>query len=289
MRRVIYYFTGTGNSLRAARVIAGAIGGADLISMRSDPGEVSAADADVIGFVCPVYEWDVPKPVRAFVQGLAVKPGAYIFMAATYIAIHGRCFETVDGILREKGARLHYGRALRCVASQCVAYEPFPPARVMVPISERRTRAIGREIAGGKLRKYPAMSPLSRYLHPKMIGPFLAVQREYDKGFFTSAACTGCGVCRRVCPCGNITLPEGRPVWNHACEGCNACVAYCPAKAVQFRTPEAHARLNNLVSRRLGLPENRTRYHNPYITAADLMRNREEVLPAHDLVDGTRP
>ena len=279
MKKAIYYFTGTGNSLRTARIIAAEIGGAALISMRSDPEQVPARDAEIIGFVCPVYEWDVPKAVREFVRRLAVNPRAYIFMVATYIAIHGGCFETVDAALREKGAGLCYGRALRCVASQCVAYEPFPPPRLMVPRMERKSAAIGREIAAGKLRRYPAASPLAKRLHPKMMRPFLEVQHEYDKGFYPSDACTGCGTCARVCPCRNITLAQGRPVWNHACEGCNACVVYCPAKAIQFRTPEAYARLDNPVSRRLGLPEGRTRYHNPRVTAADLMGDWEEIAP----------
>lgn len=279
MDSVIYYFSGTGNSLRAARVIAEELGGAALVSMRSAPGEVPARKAARIGFVCPVYEWDVPKTVKAFIRGLEVNPQAYTFMAATYIAIHGRCFETVDGLLREKGSRLHYGRALRCVASQCTAYEPFPPARLMVPRMERKSRTIGREAAAGKRRKYPAMSPVTRALYPRMMVPFLNVQHEYDRGFYSSGACTGCQICRRVCPCGNITFSDSRPVWNHACEGCNACVAYCPAKAIQFRTPEAYVKLDNLITRRLGLPESRTRYHHPYVTAADLMRDREEVSP----------
>lgn len=278
MKKVIYYFSGTGNSLRAARLIAAELGGAELISMRSVPEEVPAGDAEVIGFVCPVYEWDVPKTVKSFIQRLTVNPQAYTFMAATYIAVHGRCFETVDAALREKGTRLHYGRPLRCVASQCTAYEPFPPPKLMVPYSERRCREIGREVASGKERRYPAMSPVARALYPKMMVPFLEVQREYDKGFYASDACIGCEVCRRVCPCGNITFAEGRPVWNHAYEGCNACVAYCPTKAVQFQTPEAYARLDNAVTRRLGLPESRTRYHNPHVTASDLMRNREKII-----------
>lgn len=280
MEKVIYYFSGTGNSLRAARIIAAETGGASLVSMGGNPEEVSAADAKMIGFVCPVYEWDVPKTVRTFIRRLEVNPQAYIFMAATYIAIHGRCFETVDAILREKGAKLHYGKAIRCVASQCTAYEPFPPPRLMVPFMERECRKAGKEIAAGKLRKYPRMSPVTKKLYPKMMVPFLDVQHEYDKGFYTSDACIGCGICRQVCPCGNITFSGKRPTWNHACEGCNACVVYCPKKAIQFKTPEAYAKLDNLITRKLGLPDSRTRYHNPYVTAADLMKEGEEVLPA---------
>jgi hypothetical protein len=52
---------------------------------------------------------------------------------------------------------------------------------------------------------------------------------------------------------------------------------YCPTKAILFQTPEAYAKLNNAISRKIGLPDKRTRYHNPYITAADLMKNEEEI------------
>lgn len=103
MNNVIFYFSGTGNSLRAAQIIAKEIGGAKLLSMRSDPADVSVEAAEIIGFVCPVYEWDVPKTVRAFISQLTIDTQAYIFMVATYIAIHGRCFETVDSALRKKG------------------------------------------------------------------------------------------------------------------------------------------------------------------------------------------
>lgn len=277
MDRIIYYFSGTGNSLRTARIIAAEIGGAKLISTRNDPKAVSGTNAEMIGFVCPVYEWDVPKAVSAFVDQLTVDPTAYTFMVSTYVAIHGRCFETIDTLLREKGSRLHYGRALRCVASQCTAYEPFPPAWLMVPYAEKQSRKIGQEISLKKLRKYPSMSPLSKQLYPKMMVPFLNVQHEYDKGFYTSDACIGCELCRKICPCHNITFSQKRPVWNHACIGCNACVAYCPTKAIQFKAPDAYIRLDNIITRRLGLPEKRTRYHNPYIIAADLMKGEEEI------------
>lgn len=277
MEKIIYYFSGTGNSLRAARIIAGEIGGAELISMRNNPEDVSAEDAEMVGFICPVYEWDVPIAVKTFVDRLAINPKAYIFMVATYVAIHGRCFKTVHAALREKGLELHYGRTLRCVASQCVAYEPFPPTWLMVPLADWKARRIGKEIAGRKLKKFPAMSPVSKWLYPKIMMPLMSVQQEYDKGFYVSDACIGCETCRKVCPCNNITFLGKRPIWNHNCEGCNACVAYCPTKAIQFETPEAYVKLDNIITRRLGLPEKRTRYHNPYVTAADLTKDRESV------------
>ena len=68
MKKIIYYFTGTGNSLYAANKIAETIGGAELVSVRCVVESVSASDADLIGFVCPVYEWDVPGVFREFIK-----------------------------------------------------------------------------------------------------------------------------------------------------------------------------------------------------------------------------
>ena len=39
MKARIYYFTGTGNSMRAARVIAQTMGDTEIISMRVNPEE----------------------------------------------------------------------------------------------------------------------------------------------------------------------------------------------------------------------------------------------------------
>lgn len=278
MKKVIYCFSGTGNSLRAARIIAKEMGGATIVSVKKGTESDLAADADVVGFLCPVYEWDIPETMKDFAEKLTVNKNAYTFMVATYVGVHGRCFETMDAILRKKGTRLHYGKPLRCVASQCIAYEPFPAPKLMVPYSDARARKLGKQIAARKTNQYPKMSPITRSQYDRMMVPFINVQQHYDKGFFTTDSCIGCGLCEKVCPCKNITMTDKHPVWNHSCIGCNACVVYCPKKAIGFKTPEAYEKLDNVITHRLGLPQKRTRYHNPYITAKDIISDMEEIV-----------
>ena len=198
-------------------------------------------------------------------------------MVATYIAIHGRCFETMEKLLEEKGAHLHFAKAIRCVASQCTAYNPFPSEKIMTPYSRRRAVSVGKKIARKTKNKYPKMSPVTRKLYPKMMMPFINIQHEYDKGFYPSSECIGCGLCQKVCPCHNITMEDKHPVFNHKCIGCNACVVYCPKKAIKFDTPEAYRQLDNIITRKLGLPDKRKRYHHPDVSAQDLMKDKEIV------------
>ncbi|MBQ2125420.1 MAG: EFR1 family ferrodoxin [Spirochaetales bacterium] len=273
----IYYFSGTGNSLYTASKIAEAIGGAEIISVRCKTEDISAENADVIGFVCPVYEWDIPGTFKEFIKQLTVNPNAYIFMVTAYIAVLGKSFETVEKLLEEKGARLNYGRAIRCVASQCIAYPPFPPEKIMIPYMEKQIQKTGKEINEKKLRDFPKMSPLTRSRFDKVMGPYLQVENEYDKGFYTDDRCKGCGICEKVCPTRNISISDKRPQWNHHCHGCNACVAYCPTKAIQFKTPQAYKELGTFISKILRLPEKRKRYHHPAVLAKDLMIDRKEI------------
>ena len=99
MKSRIYYFTGTGNSMRAARVIASAIGNTEIVSMRMDPSEVPATDCDVVGFIYPVYHWTMPEPAERFVEKLDINPNAYVFVIAMPSFICGFACERLAQIL----------------------------------------------------------------------------------------------------------------------------------------------------------------------------------------------
>ena len=57
--------------------------------------------------------------------------------------------------------------------------------------------------------------------------------RAGDKRYGTNENCTGCGICARACPVGNIELKDGRPVWLGRCENCLACYDWCPQHAIE--------------------------------------------------------
>ena len=81
--------------------------------------------------------------------------------------------------------------------------------------------------------------------------------RHIDNTFHLNGRCTGCGLCARTCPVGNIEMQNGRPAWLHRCENCLACYNWCPVHAIEG----AIARKNFF-------------YRNPVTGIGDFMKQR---------------
>ena len=276
----IYYFTGTGNSLRVARVVAERMGGAELISMRCDPKEVPANGCDAVGFVYPAYHWTAPDPVVRFVRELDLDPHTYLFAIATPSLMGGFACEVVEKLLAEKGAHLAYGAMVHCVANYALVYPPFPPAKLMIPAMERALNRVADEVARRTIRPYPKASRLVRRRQSRIMGPYLELQKYADYPFTISDSCVGCGLCSRVCPCENIRMEEGRPTFLHHCQNCMACVTSCPQRAIGYDLSEdvkaamARGEKVPIVVRVMGLPKGRKLYRNPFVTSKDLTQDR---------------
>ena len=272
----IYYFSGTGNSLRAAIVIAQALGNTEIISMRCNASEVSAADSNIIGFVFPVYHWTICEAIQAFISALEINPHAYIFAVSTPSFINGFSFEILDKLLGQKGASLHYAKRIFSVANLCIVYPPFPSPKLRVPSTERKLIKVSRMIQKRAVNTYARAGWLTRLIYPKMMPKYRAIQPEVDKGFSVSDDCISCGVCSKVCPKKNIAMRNSRPEFLHDCSCCMACVSFCPKKAIKYHLPpEQLQEIDTPFMRLMRLPDNRKRYRNPHISASDLMIDRK--------------
>lgn len=283
MKKRIYYFTGTGNSMRAARVVAKELGDTEIVSMRVDPAGVPAADCDIIGFVFPVYHWTMPAPAVSFVEKLEVNPKAYIFAIAMPSFVCGIACEKLAELLAAKGARLAYGNLVYSVANYAIVYPPFPFPKLRVPRTEKKLKRIAAEIVAKKERAYPRAGKFIKWRRERVMTPYLELQKYADNPFTVNADCLSCGLCSRVCPCKNIILEGERPNFQHHCANCMACVVSCPKRAIGYDISSGDRELLAAMNKKtplvriMGLPKGRKLYKNPYITVSDLAKDREYV------------
>lgn len=280
MSNVIYYFTGTGNSMRAAIKIAEQLGDTEIISMRCDPLSVPAVGHDAVGFIFPVYHWTMPAPAVRFVEKLQIEPNAYIFAVAMPSFVCGIACEKLAEILSEKGLTLSYGEKVHSVANYAIVYPPMPSPKLIVPRTERKLERIAHEIEAHKVKPYPKAGAMVNARRDKAMTPYLELQKYADYPFTIADSCVSCGLCARVCPCKNIELRDGKPTFLRHCAQCMACVTSCPKRAIGYEITAGDKELlsagskNTPLVKAMGLPAKRKLYRNPYITVQDLTKDR---------------
>ena len=213
-RRVtIFYFTGTGNSLFAAKKIADA-SNATLISIPQVISEYKIYTDDVIGFVYPQYANGLPKMVRKFI--LENKFVAdYFFAVDLYAFIHINALGEIASLLP-----LNYGAYLKTPMNFIFLFgAPKNPGNVLAKAENKLSKIIN-DIA----------SRVNKTIKPsKGIGN--ATKHFGESKFKVSVTCTKCGICVKVCPAGNIKMSES-VMFDNNCETCFACVNLCPAHAI---------------------------------------------------------
>ena len=260
MSTTIYWFSGTGNSLLAAKTLARSMDNATLVPMRNGApaGEPVGGKDCKIGFVFPSYYGELPRTVRTFVEGLNILPETDLFAAVTMGAFGQGSVKAMETLLAGKGLRLRYGAAVRMPSNYILSYDPAlfgakSERRVAAKLdkAEQKLRQMAADIFSGR-EKLETNPITAKTLYENIAA--------LDSSFRVTEKCTGCGLCERVCPVENIVLVEGKPNWRHHCEHCVACICWCPAVAIEYGEKT----------------ERRTRYRNPQVNVAELERKKPE-------------
>jgi len=246
----IYYFSATGNSLQAALDIAEGLGDTDVVSI-TQVGMNVQCGSDVIGFVFPTFAWGMPNMVHDFIASGSFNKDAYFFTVVTCGMAIGGTAGDVGILLREKGAKLSYGKKLRTVANYIAAYDAKTETREnILAKADNALAKIISDLAERKTCKIKDGPSFIRKLHNN----FTANYKNADKDYNVSGACDGCGICASVCPAKNIEITFGRPSFRHNCEHCLACIHWCPRKAINYKDKT----------------KKRNRYHHPKVKAGQL-------------------
>ena len=245
---MIFYFSGTGNTLWATRKIA-QITGEKCVSI---PNEISndcnytILDDERIGFIFPVHGWRPPKLVRDFIKKMTINSNNltshYCYALCTAGDDVGMTMEYLNKDLAAKGLTTHSTFSLKMPES----YVGLP----FMDVDSKDNEILKKREATIQLQDYAekiydkvcGINILHRshwpWINSKIIGEVFVKYLITDKPFHVNTEkCVKCGICANVCPVNDIKGGFGNiPQWKHQdiCLTCFACYHHCPHHAIEY-------------------------------------------------------
>ena len=272
-RRIIFYFTGTGNCLYVARQLANAETTLLSIPQLVKQGKYDF-EADEIGIVYPIYGHMPPYMVKEFIRKARLKAG-YKFAVLTFGARKCNAVELWDEAARKAGHTFDYITTMIMVDNWLPNFDMNEQMKLDKHIPESLQR-INADLAARRCWHEPVTEE-ERRMHAGFMAytgldPEKGFVMKSEKYFRVTDRCVDCGICTYVCPRGNYALTSRGVKAEGDCEFCFACIHNCPQKAIQF----AHLPDDPLLARGEVNPD--ARYRNEHISLYDLKAANNQLL-----------
>ena len=234
---MIVYYTGTGNSRRAAQLLADRLQD-DIIDAFSylKNGEILALHSDKPWiFTAPTYGWQMPHVFRDLILQADLRGSKDAYFVLTCGSGVGNAETYLRQLCAQKN--LNFKGLLKVVMPEnYIAMVPVPDeraGRVIVKKSDRTLEKAVPLMAQGQ--NLPSVKAgLAGKAMSSIVNTVFTKKVVTAKPFRTIDGCIGCGKCAEVCVRNNISLRDGKPQWGDACIHCMACISYCPAQAIEY-------------------------------------------------------
>ena len=227
---VIFYLSGSGNSLYAAQQIAEKLEECRLETIGSYLRKPYPVEDEAVGIVCPVYCFALPPVVAQFLEKIQAKPN-YCFGVVTIGGNQGRALKQMREALNAKGVTLNYAQTV--IMPDNFFGIPDEKRKEQLKAAEPTIAKFAEEIAQGKAD----VAAVKEAMLWKLFGTsaswwYLKNRLNFEKMTVDAAKCVGCGICADICQMKNITLVDGKPTFGTSCANCLGCVHWCPQSAI---------------------------------------------------------
>ena len=267
MTTEIYYFSGTGNSFAVARDVAAKTNGKLTPITSALVKESIDTQAEVIGFVFPIYDFRPPLIVEKFIGRIKNIGSKYIFAVCTYGITPSKSMKIFETMIKSCGGELAAGFAVG-MPHNGIGSNSFSQIQHerMFKNWKIKCEAVSEYIIARAKGKLETSNLFVDFIltgsFVKMLPTLLKLLKQgITKGWKSivlnsNGKCNGCGICNRICPADNIEIVDNKPRWSDHCAGCFACLHWCPEEAISL------SGLDTIIGR----------YHHPEVKISDMIK-----------------
>ncbi len=231
------YLSGTGNTKHCVEKLVNLLDDtARCIPLETPHIKDMLENQNIIILGYPTQFSNAPFMVRDFIRkNHYLWKGKRVFCVNTMGLFSGDGTGCTARILKKYGAQILGGIQIKMPDSVCdskLLKKSIEENKQIVKNADKCIEQIAEQIRQGK---YP-QEGLSLISHIKgLFGQrlwFYRKTRGYTDKLKITDSCTGCGLCNRQCPMGNIEIKDKRAVPGKQCTMCYRCISLCPQKAI---------------------------------------------------------
>lgn len=249
---LIHYFTGTGNTAHAVKLISEDLKAAGhkvtVVQVFHDVlPPTGTFDFHIVAF--PVLSWAPPVMMSRYLKKMPRLNGTKVAILAINGALlsngklvagfTGQALEEAEKILRRKKMDVFLTGNASFPENWTQMTNPCDEEsqKVIIPLGEAQVHTFADNFMSEKRALYRcgALHTAWSYL---IAGGFGRIGRRVLGTFYIADSnCTGCAICAKSCPAQTIVMKNKLPHWKTNCEDCNRCINLCPEKAIQVSLP----------------------------------------------------
>jgi NAD-dependent dihydropyrimidine dehydrogenase PreA subunit len=250
---VIYYFSGTGNALSAARSIAEIAKekGVEIVLISIDRLKKielpSAEGKRLIGFCYPTHGFNLPWIMLKFILRFPKGKSDFFLLNTRAGMKMGRLrVRGLSGIAQHLPLLILFLKGYKIkglipidLPSNWISVHPGLRPEVVSYLYDRCLKEIKAFTENLLERKssfalwYFIAIPIDLLIFPLTLGYFIYGRFFFSKTFIAGSDCNLCRLCEQRCPTESIIIRDNRPYWRFTCESCMRCINICPSKSIQ--------------------------------------------------------